>query len=835
MGGENMLRRTSLHRGWQFAGSSWEAQGKLGYAFLEWLPASVPGHVHLDLIDNGVIAHPFERMHEMGCQWVDESDWSYKTSFAWQPSSPSSKRVLRFEGLDTVCTVRLNGEVVAEHDNMFVPLEIDVSERLRAGTNELRVDFRSAVRVGQERQAAWMAEQGLANEIERLLERSFVRKAQYMFGWDWGPRLVSCGIWRPVELLEYAARLTDVDVVQQHLPDGSVKLALASRIEGEARVVHLLEGEGILLGDGEIELEDPELWQPVGFGDPHLYTLRSYACPPNVELGALPQDGLGARLALEAMAFDEKVTRIGLRTLKLLRQKDEHGESFEFVVNGQRIWVMGANWIPDHSLPATVSAGQYRTRIEAALAAGMNMLRIWGGGLYENCEFYDLCDELGVLVWQDFAFACAYYPDTGDWPEVVRREAEANVRRLRGHASLALWCGNNENLTMWQQKWGDKNKQPPRYFGEVLYEKVLPGVVAALDPATPYIATSPIGGDDANGGLFGDQHYWDVWHGRGDWQFYRDSTARFASEYGFASAPSLVAWREVLGPDAELKRPGSALGPIVRWHDKTLKGFETFRGYVHLHYPESTEIESWTYYSQLNQRDAMRAAIEHYRRGELCRGSLIWQLNDCWPVQSWALIDNHGQPKAAWFELSRLHAPLLVSALRDGNRLELWASYDNVPPDHAIEGELVVRATDLDTGAERERWSAAVALKSGEHRRLLEIDVSALPPRRSLLVAALGGATATVLLDEPKHLELGPAAPLDVSLHGDGELVLESPTPLVDLCLWDAAGTAAFASNTLTLAAPGRLSTGYSGSGHGLRARSLAGEHELFVTRSRLG
>jgi beta-mannosidase len=812
-----MLRRTSLHHGWQFADSSWEEPdgklGKLGYFELEWLPARVPGHVHLDLIDNGVIAHPFERMNEMGCQWVDDKDWSYKTSFEWQPSEALPRRVLRFEGLDTVCRVTLNGELVAEHDNMFVPLEIDVSSRLRPGKNELRVDFASAVRVGLERRAKWLREQGLSGEFERLLERSFVRKVQCMYGWDWGPRLVSCGIWRPVELLEFAARIKDVRVLQEHLPDGRVRLRIESSVQGEARVVHELEGVGELSGDGELLIEEPELWQPAGFGEQHLYVLRSRAVAAGGEL-----------------ACDEKVTLVGLRTIRLRREADQHGESFEFEVNGQPLWALGANWIPDHSFPSAIGAGQYRERLEAARAAGMNMLRIWGGGLYETDEFYDLCDELGLLVWQDFAFACAYYPDTGTWQEVVRREAEQNVRRLRNHASLALWCGNNENLMMFQQRWGDKSRQPPRYFGEQLYDEVLPGVVATLDPGRPYIPSSPFGGDDANGGGYGDQHYWDVWHGRGDWQHYRDSTARFASEYGFASAPSLRAWREVLG---EGSFP-SALHPVVRWHDKTLKGYDTFRGYVFLHYPETRELEAWTYYSQLNQRDAMRAALEHYRSSDFCRGSLIWQLNDCWPVQSWALIDGLGQPKPAWFELSRLHAPLLVGLRRKGTAIECWAAYDNAPTGVCIEGELVLRATSLDGGAPLGRWSTAVSLKSGERRSLLGFDAGALPPRSTLLTAELGGARATLLLAEPRELELGAPAELTVSLMSEGELRLESPTPLVDLCLWDDEGTAAFAENALTLPEPGVLSLGYEGSGQGLRARSLAGEHRVAFTRARL-
>jgi beta-mannosidase len=838
-----MLRKTTLHYNWRFAQTSWDTLGRIGFSHTEWLPARVPGHVHLDLIENGVIGHPFERMQELGCQWVDEQDFSYRTTFAWQPDTERPQSVLRFEGLDTVCRVFLNGELVAEHDNMFVPLEVAVSGRLRAGENELRVDFLSAARIGVERRAKYAAEEGLLETYERLEDRSFVRKVQCMFGWDWGPRLVSCGIWRPVELVDYAARLWDVQVRQAHRADGKVELTLESSVEGNARVVHVIEGIGVLHGDGTVLIEQPKLWQPVGFGEAHLYRLTSFALPLGFDLESVPKDPSEALGVLSAAAFDQKQTRVGLRTVRLVREADRFGESFEFEINGQRLYALGANWIPDHSFPATISKAQYRARIEQALDSGMNMLRIWGGGLYESDDFYDVCDELGILVWQDFAFGCAYYPDTGVWPAVVRREAESNVTRLRHHPSLVVWCGNNENLMMWQAKWGDKTNHPPRYVGEHLYDTVLPEVLQRLDPERPYIPSSPFGGEDPNSGGQGDQHYWDVWHGRGDWVHYRDSTARFASEYGFASSPSLRAWREVFRPgrsfpsadvpvveQADLR--GGARDPIVRWHDKTLKGYETFLGYVWLHYPESTKFEDWVYYSQLNQRDAIRAAIEHYRRSEFCKGSLIWQLNDCWPVQSWALVDSLGQPKSAWFELKRLHAPLLVSLDRQGAEIAVWVIADNAPG-RTFSGKLELVAVSLSSGEVLRRLEADVAVTDRERKRVLDIKTDGLP-NDALIVATFAGARASTLIVEPKELVLSPPATLEVSLFGDGELALSSPTALVDLVLWDDQGTERFSNNALTLSQRGVVRVGYRGDGLGLRARSLAGDHPLRITRSRL-
>ncbi len=396
---------------------------------------------------------------------------------------------------------------------------------------------------------------------------------------------------------------------------------------------------------------------------------------------------------------------------------------------------------------------------------------------------------------------------------------------------------------MWQAKWGDKTNHPPRYVGEHLYDTVLPEVLQRLDPERPYIPSSPFGGEDPNSGGQGDQHYWDVWHGRGDWVHYRDSTARFASSTASPSSPSLRAWREVFRPgrsfpsadvpvveQADLR--GGARDPIVRWHDKTLKGYETFLGYVWLHYPESTKFEDWVYYSQLNQRDAIRAAIEHYRRSEFCKGSLIWQLNDCWPVQSWALVDSLGQPKSAWFELKRLHAPLLVSLDRQGAEIAVWVIADNAPG-RTFSGKLELVAVSLSSGEVLRRLEADVAVTDRERKRVLDIKTDGLP-NDALIVATFAGARASTLIVEPKELVLSPPATLEVSLFGDGELALSSPTALVDLVLWDDQGTERFSNNALTLSQRGVVRVGYRGDGLGLRARSLAGDHPLRITRSRL-
>lgn len=763
------MRSTLLHTNWSFL----HLDPGPGYPQpnvqrQRWLPAMVPGHVHLVLLANGVIQDPFHRLGELGCRWVDEADWAYRTTFHWTPDPALPRRVLQFEGLDTVCTVYLNGEEIAAHDSMFLPLEVDVTDRLREGENELRIDFRSAVRKGQERRAAYVAAEGLPTVLERFDERAFVRKAAYMSAWDWGPRLVSCGVWRPVQLLEYAARVRSFTVHQERLPDGRFRVWSETEVEGEGELTltfgeHSVTSRTDALRELDLTLDAPRLWWPNGMGEPYLY-----------EASAMLDTGHEFR------------KRIGLRTIALRRERDQYGESFEFVVNGRPLWARGANWIPNDSFPSRVTDAAYQSQIAACREIGMNMLRVWGGGLYELEPFYDACDAAGILVWQDFPYACSYYPDGPAEQAVARTEAAWHIRRLRDRASLALWCGNNENHQMWQEQWGVPTDHPPRFYGINLYEGVLPAVLAELAPTRPYVASSPIGippeGPQAgkvNSGGWGDSHYWDVWHGRGAWPFYLDSDARFSSEFGFASSCSVALWDTTLGPgDRDFE------GPIVRWHDKTKKAWETYRGYVTAHYPEPQSLEEWVYYSQLNQRDALRCGIEHYRRGEFCKGSLIWQFNDCWPVESWAVQDYRRLLKPAGYELARLYADRLVSLVRTEGEVAVHLVNDGAAE---WEGVLTLEVLSTVTGELRTLRELAVRVAPGERTAVLteviaehEATETAV---RAIVRAGDESLDVTTFLAEPKEMQFGESR-LRVTL-GEGELTLHVEGAAFDLVLTD--------------------------------------------------
>lgn len=839
-----MLQTTYLHSDWEFAQTHLIGKN-VGFSKTEWLPAQVPGHVHLDLMANGIIADPHVRMNEYGCQWVDETDWSYRTRFDWTATPELPRRVLKFEGLDTICEIFLNGDKVAEHDNMFVPLEVDVTDLLTEGENTLEIRFQSAARVGRERQAAYFAANGLAPDTERFEERSFVRKAQYMYGWDWGPRLVSCGVWRPVTLVEFAARITDVHVQQNHRENGIVEFVIKSEVEGEGQLVHRLDGVDTLVGDGTFVLHRPALWSPEA---PVTLELVSALLPADADLEVFAisedeedEDAMEEARFLQTVvmsrdASDLKIQSIGAVQIRLLREADEYGESFEFEVNGHKLWARGSNWIPDHSFPSIVDRARLRDRLEKAIDMGHNMLRIWGGGLYETDEFYELCDELGILVWQDFPFACAYYPDGDAEQKVIANEAAANIRRLRNHPSLALWCGNNENHEMHFNRWGDASKHPEHYFGCNLYDGTLPETLKALDPAHDYIPSSPIGTPpdekvvDAkrrgpNADHYGDQHNWDVWHGRGDWKHYTESKGRFSSEYGFASAASLACWDKVLND--EDWEPHS---PAVRWHDKTGKGDDVFHGFVELHYPKSETMEDWVFYSQLNQRDALRHGVEHYRRNAFARGSLIWQLNDCWPTQSWAILDYDGTYKALAFELRRLYADVVVSIVRENDTVKVHLANDGVYP---VGGTLTLSAYSTLTGELVRESSEDAEVDVDERGVYLEASIAGLPVSETLLVAEFAEASTWQLVGEPKSTRFSVPTPITVSTAEEDYLVLKFDGPVVDLMLSTEGETAPFQDNFIT-APDGPVYVRVSKRIERIEARSLAGYHPIRLTRSPL-
>lgn len=801
------MKKRELHFGWHFRCLDVADYPRLQLTAPPWLPAVVPGNVHLDLVTNRVISDPFTGMHELGCQWVDHARWVYQTEFDWKPDADHPSRVLRFEGLDTVCCVFLNNALIAKHDNMFLPLEVEVSDRLEPGKNQIRIEFDSAVEVGLARRRDYFEQEKLDWGTNCFDERAFVRKAQYMSGWDWGPRLVSCGIFGSVSLLEFRARMSVASVRQEKLANGNFRVWTETEVEGDAQLQIFINNEK--LGEsGEVELA-PYLWWPANEGAQTL------------------------SLADFVLSTGHSVQKnFGLRTIRLIRENDEFGKSFGFEVNGRPIFARGANWIPDHSFPARFDPKSITERIGKLPQIGFNMLRVWGGGLYESEEFYDACDRSGILVWQDFPYACMHYPDDEAAQNSAYEEASFHVRRLRDRACLALWCGNNENEQMWIGNWGG-DTNPPRYFGEKLYSETLANAVKDHDGVTDYIRTSPIGlhAEDpevsTNPDRFGDSHVWTAWHGTGDWHVYAESQTRFCSEYGFASSPSMEVWNTILeqneaGPDH----------PTVRWHDKTGKG-KNFKEYVEMFYPQAESLEDWVYYSQLNQRDAMRFGVESFRRSPLCQGSLIWQFNDCWPAQSWALEDHGGLLKPAGHELARTYASIMLSVFVVAGQAQIWAINDS---DKEVSRIVEVDIVDVFSGT-REPERLPIILEPGEKRQIRGLSIAEKDPKRTALCARfvdLPSSARWEFLAPPKEMMLMEP---QVSVSQEGlELIVKVQGFAADLIIWDDENATNLLSpisgwpgwSAMTLLDE-EVSLRFNSSPNHLRAKSLIGNHDIHV------
>ncbi len=626
-----------------------------------WLPAKVPGCVHTDLLRAEKIPDPFFGANELDLQWIEERDWEYRAEFPVPVRLLAEPEVeLVADGLDTVATVFLNGKKIAATDNMFIGHRWPVKPLLRAGANELRIVFGSAMRHIREARPDFTPPREFQDFVGNSVR---IRKQQCQFGWDWGPRFVTAGVWRGIRLEAHRGnRLAGVRVTQRHAADGRrVTLSLAPELArpepGATYSVTLSLGGKIVAeienadaASLELEVPRPRLWWPAGQGEQPLYDLVVTARDAaGREIGAVRQ-------------------RIGLRTIVLDRHPDQWGESFQFLVNGRAIFIKGANWIPAHAFVAGLTRADYARDLRAAALANMNCVRLWGGGIYESEDFYDLCDELGLLVWHDFMFACTLYPGDAAFLASVRAEAEYQIKRIRHHASLALWCGNNEIAQLNVAALAD-----PRYRRayEDVFHRVLPQALAEHDNATSYWPSSQWqGGWEHNHShetaeKRGDTHYWDVWHARHPVKSYEKWAFRFCSEFGMQSYCSLETQATFAPPDDT-----NVFGATLENHQKCKGGNQTILHYISQRYRFPKSQAALIYLSQLSQAHCMQTGVEHYRRlMPRCMGAIYWQLNDCWPVASWSSIEFTGRWKALHHVARRFNAPALVSAHVPGDEI----------------------------------------------------------------------------------------------------------------------------------------------------------------------
>lgn len=735
-----------------------------------WLAATVPGTVHEALLAAGSIPDPFIGLNERAVQWVGERDWLYRCTFELPEGFLSVGMVaLCCDGLDTFATLWLNGQPILTSDNMFVPHRLQVDHVLHAGRNDLRILFESALRRGKAREA----EHGLSQVWNGDASRVYVRKAQYHYGWDWGPCLLTAGPNGAVRLESYVARVADLHCPIKVAPDLShATLPVRVVVEAEPDMADLMlrlalhDPSGNLVASAMLpvqgdcahhtfEVPTPTLWWPRGYGAQPLYRL----------VAALHQG--------EA-EVDQRTLRLGVRRQCLLQEPlaDAPGTTFRFEINNLPLFCGGANWIPADSFTPRIPPERYRDLLHLAAEGNLAMLRVWGGGIYEPDLFYDLCDELGILVWQDFMFACGLYPAHDAFQASVRAEAEAAVRRLRHHPSLVLWCGNNEDYLLagsvgrYEPAWeGDLADSP--FPARALYERLLLDVCAALDPMTPYWPGSPYLGQDANDGTVGDRHTWEIWHGRmAPYQEYPAYAGRFVSEFGMQSLPALTTI-EGFAPPSE-RYPESR---TLEHHNKAEGGPRRLAAYLTDNLRAHVDLEGAVYATQFIQAEALAAAVRGWRRrfagpGRYeVAGALVWQFNDCWPVTSWAIVDHALRPKPAYYTLRRELAPLVVGLAPAPDGAALWAVNGTSAP---VEAEIDLTVWSLDGVL---HLSARRPVTLLPHQATALPDVS-FPVAEGRVVAArlvVAGNTVSraTLWPEPfKYLAL-PDPGLEMSREGD--------------------------------------------------------------------
>ena len=711
----NLIR---LDAGWEFSQAGTD----------EWRSASVPGTVHQDLIFHNLLPDPFYGTNEEKIQWVENEDWEYRTTFVVtdeQLKHDGAQLIL--EGLDTYADVYLNGALLLKNDNMFVGHTLSVKPVLRKGENRLHIYFHSPIRQTLPQYASNGFNYPADNDHHEKHLSVFTRKAPYSYGWDWGIRMVTSGIWRPITLRFYdVASISDYYVEQLSLIDTRALLSnhleleyiLPTETMSKIKVNVSLRGKSVaevekdcLLSPGinridlPVEIIHPERWMPNGWGEPTLYDFS-------------------VQVFCEGKSVASQSRRIGLRTVRVVNEKDEYGESFYFEVNGVPMFAKGANYIPQDALLPSVTAERYKTLFSDIRDANMNMIRVWGGGVYEDDLFYDLADENGILIWQDFMFACTTYPADPVFLQRVEAEADYNIKRLRNHASLAMWCGNNEILEA-MKYWGFKSKFTPEVYQymwqgyDKLFRELLPNKVNELDSTRFYLHSSPYfanWGRPESWGI-GDSHNWGVWYGKKPFESSDTDIPRFMSEFGFQSFPEMKTIATFAAPQNY-----QIESEVMNAHQKSTIGNDLIKTYMERDYIVPERFEDFVYVGLVLQGKGIRHGLEAHRRNRpYCMGTLYWQLNDSWPVVSWSSIDYYGNWKALHYEAKRAFAPLLIDPVQKNDSLHIYVKSDRL---ETLELSLEMKLIDFEGKQQGKKVrKSSVTIPSNSSSCVYDIDL----------------------------------------------------------------------------------------------------------------
>lgn len=721
------------------------------------VPGAVPGCVHTDLLAQGLIPDPYFDQNENELQWIGRTNWRYETLFEVGAEQLEHDRLeLVCLGLDTVAHIEVNGQHVADTKNMHRAYRFDVKPLVKPGENTLSITFAAPMTYAEEMRE----ELGDRPNAYVGMPFNFIRKMACNFGWDWGPVLTTSGIWQPIYLDAWSgARVASVRPLV-YLNDDLTKARVeihadldwatsSEEVQLEAQLAGVQTSAKLVAGQNEVivqlELDHPDLWWPVGHGEQPLYELT-------------------LKLKQGERSLDEVTKRIGIRKTELDTSVDSVGSAFTVKVNHKPIFIKGANWIPDDCFPTRITPERYAERITQALDANMNMLRVWGGGLYEQKAFYDLCDETGMLVWQDFLFACAAYPEEEPLYSEVEAEARYQVTRLSSHSSLVLWDGNNENI--WGYfSWDWQRRLQGRSWGKGYYLDLLPSVVAELDPTRPYWPGSPYSGSFDIHPLadnHGNKHIWDAWNVL-DYQVYRVYVPRFVSEFGHQAPATYATIAESLS-----ERPLEANSPGMLHHQRAGDGNQKLMDRLLEYFPEPQDFDAWHYATQLNQARAVEYGVTHWRsHAPTCMGILYWQLNDCWPVTSWAAVDGYGRKKPFWYASKRFYADKLLTIQPRGDKLVLFACNDS---DDTWSGEVTLKRLDF-TGKVLAEDKLTVDVEKRTTQSVLELPPSLSTPddaRTELIVAQIGETRALWFFERDKNLHY-PEVDVEAELGRNGD------------------------------------------------------------------